>query len=175
MEELHMSCVEIIKMVASIATFISVVLIFFTARANNQRKRKEMTIQYTDAHNAYTEDKLVILDAKKINGAIDLNAVKKHKKLRWTVEEYLFAMERLSVGINTNVLDIHVFDRIMGQKTIEHFDALQSYIKYIQKEDYVAKYSEFEDLVDKLRNIRKERSQKNGKHPKGNIGKILDG
>jgi predicted hydrocarbon binding protein len=162
-------------MVASIATCISVALIFFTARANNRRKRKEITIQYSDAHSAYTEGKIAILDAEKINGVIGVDAVKNNESLRDTVEKYLFAMERLSVGINTNVLDIYVFDRIMGQKTIEHFNALKSYIEHIQKEDYAAKYSEFEELVDKLHIIRNKRFPKSKEHPKGNLSRFLDG
>jgi hypothetical protein len=175
MEELYMSCVEVIMMITLIVTCISVILVFLTTRANNRRKRKEITIQYTNAHDASTEGVLATIDAKKINGVIDLNAVINDKNLLWIVERYLFAMERLSVGINTNVLDIYVFDRIMGQKTIEHFYALQSYIKYIRKEDYAAKYSEFEELVDKLHIIRNKRFPKSKEHPKGNLSGFLDG
>jgi len=169
-----MTTADVLISIASTATFISVILIWLTTRAINQRSKKEMTIQYTDAHDAHVEDLLAKIYEKSVNGSIDLNAVIDDEKLRWTVEKYLFSMERLSVGINTSVLDIYIFDRIMGQKTIEHFDALYSYIKYIRKEDYSAKYSEFENLIIKLRDIRRKRFPQNDKK-KGSVSKIFDG
>jgi hypothetical protein len=170
-----MTAADVFTAIASTATFISVILIWLTTRANNQRSKKELTIQYTDAHDAHVEELLAIIYEKSINGSIDLKAVTSDEKLRWTVEKYLFAMERLSVGINTNVLDIYIFDRIMGQKTIEHFDSLHSYIRHIRKEDdYPAKYTEFENLIEELRDIRKRRFPQSD-NKKGSVSKMFDG
>ena len=169
-----MAALDIFTAIASVATFISVILIWLTTRANHQRSKKEMTIQYTDTHDAHVEELLAKIYEKSINGSIDLGMVINDEKHRWTVEKFLFAMERLSVGINTNVLDVYIFDRIMGQKTIEHFNALYPYIKYIRKEDYSAKYTEFEYLITKLRDIRRKRFPQNDMK-KGLVSKMFDG
>ena len=169
-----MTIVEVFTVIAQGATFISVILIWLTTRVRNQRSKKELTIQYTDAHDFHVEELLEKIYENCINKSINLDAVSNNAELRRTVEKYLFAMERLSVGINTNVLDVDIFDRIMGQKTIEHFDVLAFYIKDIRKEDYSAKYTEFEDLINKLRDIRKKRFPQNDRK-RGGINKILDG
>ena len=163
---------DIIQIGIGIATCISVILIWLSTRANNERRKKELTVQYTDSHNANVEGLLSSIYKNSLNGKVDLEKVLADEDLLWTVEKYLFAMERLAVGINTCVFDIHVFDRIMGQKTIEHYDALCTYIKHIRKEDYTSKYSEFEFLVDELRKIREKRFPKPENGTKGNIGKF---
>jgi len=153
-------------------TFISVLFIWLSTKANNERSKKELTIQYTNAHDADVEELLLLIHNNSLNGKLNLEKVHDDENLLWKVEKYLFAMERLAVGINTNVFDIYVFDRIMGQKTIEHYEALCDYIKYIRKNDYNEKYTEFEKLIKQLRLIRDKRFPKSEKLTKGNISKL---
>ena len=94
---------EFFASITGIGTCSSVALIWLSTRANNERKKKDSTIQYTDAHDTNVEKLLATIYDTKVNGQVDLNIVLADKELLWTVEKYLFAMERLSVGINTNV------------------------------------------------------------------------
>lgn len=164
-----------ISFFANVATCISVVLLWRTTKANNERKKKEITIQYSNAHNRSTKDLLSVIYANSLNGKLDITKVlgKENTELLRDVEDYLFSMERLAVGVNSNVFDIYLFDRIMGQKTIEHFDMLMPYIKYIRREDYVHKYDEFELMVERLRNVRKKRFPKDYSNKKGTINGIF--
>lgn len=161
-----MDWIEILKVVTDASMCVSVILVWLTAKANNRRKKKEITIQYTDAHESKVTELLESIKEVYQNDKILLEKVKNDKKLQEEVERYLFSMERLAVGINSGVFDIYLLDRTMGQKTIEHYEALQPYIKYIRKNDYEEKYTEFEELVNKLREIRRKRSQKKQKKDK---------
>ena len=168
-----MFTVDMFTCITSIAAFVSLILVWLTTKANNGRKRKELTILYTDSHEMNTEELLKTIHGVYKNGSIDIEKVKNNAQILGIVEKYLFCMERLSVGINTNILDINIFDRVMGKKTLEHFDALKPYIIYIRKEDYERKYEEFEILCEKIRKIRKKRFQV--KQPtNGNIGKVFN-
>lgn len=158
-----MDWIEILKVVTNVSMCVSVILVWLTAKANNRCKKREITIQYTDAHESKVTELLEKLKDVYQNDQIDLKEVINDKKLQEEVERYLFSMERLAVGINSGVFDIYLLDRTMGQKTIEHYEALRPYIKYIRKDDYPEKYDEFEEMVNKLREIRRKRSQEKSK------------
>lgn len=161
--------IDFFQSIASVATCISVVLLWRTTRANHERKKKEITIQCSYNHNLTTKDLLGEIYANSVNGTLDIEKVLENLQLLWDVEDYLFSMERFAVGVNSSVFDIYLFDRIMGQKTIEHFDMLKPYIKYIRKEDYEHKFDEFELMVERLKEVRKERFPKDYSNNKGNI------
>lgn len=154
-----MDWIEILKIVTDVSMCVSVVLVWLTAKANNRREKKEITIQYIDVHESKVTELLEKIKDVYQNDQILLEKVTSHEKLQEEVERYLFSMERLAVGINSGVFDIYLLDRAMGKKTIEHYEALQPYIKYIRKNDYPEKYTEFEELVNKLREIRRKRFQ----------------
>ena len=167
--------INIFQIIASVATCISVVLLWRTTKANNERKKKEITIQHSETHNLTTKNLLSKIYAKSVYGILDITKVlgEENNDFRWDAEEYLFSMERFAVGVNSNVFDIYLFDRIMGQKTIEHFDMLKPYIEYIRKEDYEHKFDEFELMVERLKEVRKERFPKNYRNRKGTIKNIF--
>lgn len=167
--------ISVFQIIASVATCISVVLLWRTTKANNERKKKEITIQYSDTHNRTTKDLLSKIYNNSVNGKLDITKVlgEENTDFLWEVEEYLFAMERFAVGINSSVFDIYLFDRIMGQKTIEHFDMLKPYIEHIRRNDYEHKFDEFELMVEKLRDVRKKRFPKDYSNKKGNISPIF--
>lgn len=161
--------IDFFQSIASVATCISVVLLWRTTKANNERKKKEITIQYSYNHNLTTKDLLSEIYANSVNGTLDIEKVLENLQLLWDVEDYLFSMERFAVGVNSSVFDIYLFDRIMGQKTIEHFDMLKPYIKYIRKEDYEHKFDKFELMVERLKEVRKERFPRDYSNNKGDI------
>ena len=167
--------INFFQSIASVATCISVVLLWRTTRANHERQKKEITIQYSDTHNLATKDLLNKIYAKSVYGVLDITKVlgEDNRDFLWAVEDYLFSMERFAVGVNSNVFDIYLFDRIMGQKTIEHFDMLKPYIEYIRKKDYEHKFDEFEYMVERLKKVRKERFPKKYNNKKGTIRNIF--
>lgn len=57
-----------ISFFANVATCISVVLLWRTTKANNERKKKEITIQYSNAHNRSTKDLPSVIYANSLNG-----------------------------------------------------------------------------------------------------------
>jgi len=61
-----MTITDIFTSIASIATFISVIMIWLTTRTINQRSKKEMTIQYTDTHDTHVEDLLATIYEKNV-------------------------------------------------------------------------------------------------------------
>jgi len=164
-----MSIGDIFNGVTSIAMVVSLILIWLTAKVGNQRKKKELTIQHTENYDVNNRDLLKKISTKYVNGRIDVDAVVKDGDILCDVERYLFQMERIAVAINTNVLDIYIFDRVMGQKTIEHYNALLPFIEHIRKTDYAAKYTEFESLCKRLIKIREKRFPKKENHTKGTL------
>lgn len=152
--------VDIFQVVTGIATGLSVIVLIITTILNDTRNRKEMTIQYTITHGADKESFQYKLKEYETNGRIDVDKVKRDGDMLFEVESYLFAMERLAVGINMKVYDIKILDKVMGQKAIDQFEILEPYIIEARSKDYVAIYTEYEKMVGNLRKIRKKRFQK---------------
>ena len=50
-----MTFTSLVAIIAPLATWLSVMMILFSTRANNQRKKKELTLQYTNSHELNTE------------------------------------------------------------------------------------------------------------------------
>ncbi len=79
----------------------------------------------------------------------------KNPELEQVIIQYLTLMERLSVGLNTEVYDLNVYARICSGKTISTWNQLEAIINDKRKKSgNTSLYKEFEDVVEKLKNWR---------------------
>lgn len=79
--------IDFFPIIANVATCISVVLLWRTTKANNERKKKEITIQYSDTHNFRTNNFLSEIYDNTVMGKLDIDKVldKENTKLLWDV------------------------------------------------------------------------------------------
>lgn len=117
-----------------------------------ERHKKESTIMYLNKmlpvlSNLDTEI-LVIFPQEIINP----DDTKLNDEINGKIKEFLKAMERLSVGINTGVYDLEVVGRIIGTGIVKSWDRLE---KIIETKRMVLEnpnlYIEYEIVVDKLK------------------------
>ncbi|MCL2843838.1 MAG: DUF4760 domain-containing protein [Chitinivibrionia bacterium] len=133
--------------------------------ADHERRKKQATVEFF--HNIDNECDLLLnkIDEKFPDGRIiNVCDVENDTTMLTTIIDYLTRMERLAVGVNTGIYDIAVFDRMAGEFTIKWFDRVYQIIIYRRKfRNASHAYMDFEDLVFKLREVRKKRFPRHDK------------
>ena len=117
------------------------------ANADHDRQRKQATIDY---YNSLLSSSYQFLDD--IGGRkLDLSSVNSDKKLRKSVIRYLSRLERLSVGIATDVYDFEILYLMSGRLLIKKYRQFEDYINEVRiDKDAPMLYKEFELLAEKL-------------------------
>ncbi len=71
--------------------------------------------------------------------------------------ECLAKLEQFSVGVNTGIYSVQILNRVGGGYFIRQYEKLEPTIKEKRKENRVPgnHYNEFEETVNRLKNIRK--------------------
>lgn len=119
------------------------------------RNLRQSTIEFYNIINVETKDLIDDVILKKVD--LDLNEILSDDVLHKKVRRYLSLMERFSVGINSHMYDLVVFDRIQGKTTQIMYRALKPYIDYISEKHGTFFYGEFLDVVEQINKIRKKR------------------
>jgi len=136
---------------------LGVVVAIISFYADHRRRKKQATFEfYHGIYNEFIEplneiDKL-FLD----KDVISVDDAKKKDKLD-EIKKYLSYMERFSVGINANIYDIKVFNRMIGATlTIEWYNKFRDIINFFKNEHKDENlYKDLEDLISKLRKKKK--------------------
>lgn len=148
-------------------TLVGVVVAVWHIRANHERRKKQATIEFYHIIDDHCTESLRQIDKKfPRNNVISVSDIESDKSgddtLR-AIKKYLYHMECLSVGINTKVYDIFVFERMAGNFTVRWFDRLKEVIISFRK-DFDSQgcpkshaYKDFEDVVSRLKEVRKKR------------------
>ena len=147
-----------------ITAVVGVIIAKITLNANHERRRKQATIEFFYHIEREYADALMVIEKKfPKNEVINVCDVKQDNVLLEAIEKYLSFMENMSVGINTNVYDIHVFDRMAGAFAINWFDTLRVIIASFRQDidsrglQKTYLYGDFEKLVLNLKEERNKR------------------
>jgi len=131
------------------------------ARADHDRQKKQSTVEF---FNAIATEGKPYLDAIP-DIPLDREAVLSDKALHTNVKEYLARMERLSLGIATEVYDFKVLSLLAGRRLISHYKRFQIYIEEMRiHRGHPMLYMEFELLAKKLEKYKQ-------KHPAKTVDK----
>jgi hypothetical protein len=133
-------------------------------KADHERRKKQATIEFYGEISEKFRESLKQIDEEFPNGEIiNVSAVETDSAAQGAIKNYLSHMEDFSVGINTGIYDIYIFDRMAGVFTITWFDRLREFIAHSRREfDSLGHlrphtYGDFEALVSRLREVRRER------------------
>jgi len=122
------------------------------ARADHDRQKKQSTIEF---YNQLSSESIQFLD-NIIGRTLDLSSVNADKALRKSVVRYLSRLERLSIGVASEVYDFEILYLMSGRYLIKKYEQLESYI--MESRDFKnapTLYKEFELLVKKFIKLRK--------------------
>ena len=129
-----------------------VIVALITLLADHKRRKRQATLEVFNPISEETyELRNKIRDIFK-NEIIDPedSRYKSDKELQRSITRFLSLYERLSVGINLNVLDLKVFMRMAGKTSIDWYDRLKPVIEKKRKGHSTA-YKDFEILTDRMR------------------------
>lgn len=127
-------------------------------KADHERRKKQATIEFYFSICKEYDKSLKIINEQFSNGeVINVNDFEKDKGLQNAMREYLTHIENLSVGINTGIYDIFVFERMSGVYTTKLFYRFREFIEHLRKNHNPVAYKDFEILVSKLKDLRAKR------------------
>jgi len=157
---------DYLSMAGSIAVILGVVFLVVQisrqtkiAKADHDRKKKQSTIEFCNI--IFSESEVFLYKIDKENFKFNLASVESDKDIKEGVEKYLYRIERLAVGITSEIYDFDILNLIVGQHIIKAYYLLEIYIKEVRKmENDQMCYYEFERLARKLDEHRKEHPNK---------------
>jgi hypothetical protein len=145
--------VDYIQITQTAFIVIGVIVATVTLLADHKRRKRQATLELFNPISEETyELRNKIRDIFK-NEIINPNdqRYKSDKELQRTLTRFMSLYERISVGINLNVLDLKVFMRIAGKTTIDWYDRLKPLIDYKRSKGHSTAYKDFEILTEKMR------------------------
>ena len=129
--------------------------------ADHERKKKQSTIEFYNNINIESSKLTPMIEKNaEENGILLVKTIKETPALMEAAARYLTLMERFSVGVNTNVYDINVYDRMAGDTTIRNYERLRLWIEDVRKRRGNFVYTDFERMIYELKEIRKNRFPK---------------
>ena len=128
---------SIVQFVTNIALIIGVIIALCQLKLSRkiaekdfERRKKEATIDFANdivsrtnelmvsINQVFGDDKIYISDVRYLNDT----------QMQGYINRYLNLMERMSVGINTEVYDFDIFRRICGTRTLRAWDRLKNVV-----------------------------------------------
>lgn len=163
-----MKTTDIIAIIAASIIFAQLLLMYIAYRAENERKRKQSTIEYINSIRT-----IYVPIRNKLNNLFPgtnrvINLVELNEDLKLEIREILSTIEHLSVGINTGVYDFDIFFRMSASYFFNIFNKLRPYIQDIQRDQPTA-FIEFEAICKKITKERETRNLKLTISAKGKI------
>lgn len=152
---------EKIEIITNIFTCVGIIValceFYFFRRstyADYERNKKQATI---DVYMSHYNDIIQLnhqIYLRYQRNRIPVNEIKDDHEFRQILKQYLNWMEWISTGINTNIYDINVFDRLYGKAMVRLYDQLEDYIRYRRNElKEWEVYRDYELLVMELKQI----------------------
>ena len=126
-----------------------------TYKDEHTRNLRQSTIEFYNEINKETKDFIDDVIIKKID--LSLESINNDNTLHRKVRRYLSLMERFSVGINSHMYDIVIFDRIQGKTTLIMYNALKPYIDNVSEKYGTFFYGEFLNVIEQINKIREQR------------------
>lgn len=154
---------DILDLIATGLTFISVSIAAATLINDHKRSKKQATFEFYDRFKESVKDienKIHALTNDEVN-----QIVEKHKSGQedewWNItKQYLSSMERFAVGINSGAFDHKLVDRMSGLFLYEQYRKLYPIIKYKREKDGNSRiYEEFKMMVNAIVKIRNKKQK----------------
>ena len=154
----------LIGLLALVVAIFSLLISWFFNLKDHERRRKQATIEYFEAMTDRLFDIQAKFNDKLTKQDVEISNLENYPELLKDATAVLSAFERLSVGVNTNVFDFNILNRMAGSYLIFLYTRFSPYIEIIRKDASRQKsYIEFERLIMRI---------KREKNPINNSGKI---
>lgn len=145
----------IISIIALTISIITLFVSFFFNYKDHERRKKQATIEYFESMTTKHFESQAIFNDKMNRADIDIERLEYNPELLKEATSILAAFERLSVGVNTNVFDFDILDRMAGSYLIYLYARFTPYIEKIRRDATRQKsYTEFEQLVQRIKRKR---------------------
>ena len=127
------------------------------SRADHDRQKKQSTIEF---YNILSSESYQFLDDIK-NKTLNLASVNSDKALRKSVIRYLSRLERLAIGIASDVYDFEILCLMSGRYLSKKYNQFKTYIEEVRiNKNAPMVYKEFELLVEKIDEYRNNNPDK---------------
>ena len=173
---------EVLKDVSSILVSISIIIAAIvgalqfikfvkSTKADHERRQKQSTIEFYHTIWLQTGDLIKKMREEGIIGQIPLGDIvtiitNNKDGLENTVSRYLDLMNRLSVGIITEVYDIEIYNKMAGRSATDIYDSLKPYIEHKRHKIKrgLTLWCDFEEMITKIKILNGPKSNAGLKH-----------
>jgi len=149
---------SIVLLVTALIAYFQLKALIRSFKADHERRKKQATIEFVNKiRESYRtiNNELIKKFGKGPIGTKELDALYNDYELWHKLKNMLSLFEHLAVGINTGVFDLDILDRMAGGYFINIYNRYAYYISERRKAlNNNTIYSEFEGLVNKLRQKR---------------------
>jgi len=144
--------VIILQALSLLAIIVQLFFIYRTNKADNDRKKKQATI---DTLMTILKDYKITKDnlGKKFPGSDPVKLEDIYDEHEKEIRNYLSIIEYFCVGLNIGIYDFDMFNRMAGGYFVFVFDKLEPFIKHSQSTQLTA-YIEFQVVCTKIRSQR---------------------
>ena len=141
------------------AIFIQLVLMYRTFKADHDRRKKQSTLEFGSQLRRFIQPQKKQILKKYGNNIINIDEL--DEEYINLIREYLEVVEDLSVGVNTEIYDLDIVNRMYGNFLINMYEKCAPYIKKRRIEEGLnSLYEEYERLVFMLKGLRSTENHK---------------
>lgn len=153
-----MTFADIITIIAQIAVVLTLIPTTYQlylsrkiAKVTLERETKKDTIEFThEVISKANESRRIVLN-KFGSDTVNVSDERYTQDVKNSIMEYLNYVERLAVGINTEVYDYYILKRICGRKIVRAWKQYGNIVENIRKEkNHPKAYKDYEMLVHRL-------------------------
>jgi len=150
--------VAIFTGIGALIALVGVIVAIWQIKADHNRRKKQATIEfYRDISDKCDESLKQVKADFPGSDAIDYYQLKTNVGTFDGIVRYLTLMEEFSVGINTNVFDIKIFNKIARGISIKWFTRFKNVIEHQRIEQNNPDMCiDFEEMVKKLKAIKRK-------------------
>ena len=124
-------------------------LIYKTYKADHERRQKQGTIEFVNNIRYFSWPLEVELRQDHKSDTINISELNNEKEI--TIGRFLSVVEQLSVGVNSDVYNLDIVDRMIGSHLMSMYERLLPFIRHSRKErDSNTLYTEYETLYNKI-------------------------
>jgi len=152
----YLPFVEFLSYLSVIAGAVFIAIQIWQQRKNSRwehdRQRKQSTIEFYNTISSQSQAFIDTLENMNRNGkVINYKLVNANRKTWESVTWYLSRLERLAVGVATDIFDFDILNRIAGKYLSRIYSQLNEYIKEARIfENSPERYKEFEFMVNRI-------------------------
>lgn len=144
-----------IETLALVIAVLSLLVSLYYNRKDHERRRKQATIEYFEDITFKLYNTQARFNSKFNPQSIDIAMLDTNSELLKDATEILAAFERLCVGVNTEIFDFDILERMAGSYLIVLYSYFSPYIEKIRSDNSRKNsYKEFESVVNHIKQKR---------------------